>query len=113
MANREQVATDLAGTTEQQVQYDGDNHDEEDEPHDGQRRAVDARNVELGSHHDAEYQDEEHAQLEGLGDGAHLFAEGGDDGQGGDGEDDNELVDLSYDEERQSNANAQHQYGEQ
>ena len=55
--------------------------------------------VVLGGHHNTEYQDEEHTQLEGFGQVAHLRAEGGDDGEGGDGQDDDEFVELARDEQ--------------
>ena len=108
----EEVAADLEDAAEEQVQQGGHYHDEQQEAADGQRSAVEGLDVELGGHYNAENEDKEHAQLEGFGNLADFFGEGGDDGECGDGEDDDQLVESAGDEQREACADGEEADGD-
>ena len=91
MSHGEEVAFHLENLADDEVQYNGGEHHVDDEPENLQRTS-DMVDVELGGHHHAEDQDEEHAELKRFGQGTHFRAEGGDDGEGGNGQNDNELL---------------------
>ena len=113
MAYREEIAADFACPAENQVQQDGCDHHEEDEPHDVQRGTVNLRQVEHGSHYHTENEDEKHAQFESLGQFSDFLAERSNDGQRGDGEDDHQLIDFAHNQDWEPDAYAEHGDGEQ
>ena len=112
VAHGEKVALHLEDLADDEVQHNGSEHHEDDEPEDLQR-ALDGVDIELGGHHHAEDQDEEHAELKCFGQGTHLRTEGSDDGEGGNSQNHNQFVELARDEQRESRADGQHAEREQ